>query len=162
LSFVSFVFKVFLLEIKEGMTNQTNSRIPLLPEPRHPIPPAPVHPLAALATIVLDNVFGVVELVDPLTIIVTSLTVGALCTVTTMLVQHYLAKDEWGPSLAKGLVMGIIAGVPFQVTGTAVGIPLLAWAGLHEWVRTPAPLEPPDKLPPSDEIVDAEVRDIKE
>ena len=48
---------------------------------------------------------------------------------TTMLVQRYLAKDSWGASVAKGLVMGIIAGVPFQVTGTAVGIPLLAWAG---------------------------------
>ena len=144
------------------MTNQTNSQGPLVPETRHPIPPAPVHPLAALVTVVLDNVFGVIELVDPLTIILTSLTVGVLGTVTTMFVQRYLAKDSWGASVAKGLVMGIIAGVPFQVTGTAIGIPLLAWAGLHEWVRTPALKETPEKLPPSDEIVDAEVRDIKD
>ena len=144
------------------MTNQTNSQVPMLTDPRHPIPPAPVHPLAALATIVLDNVFGVIELVDPFTIILTSVSVGVLGTVTTMLVQRYLAKDSWGASIAKGLVMGIIAGVPFQVTGTAVGIPLLAWAGLHEWVRTPALKEPPEKLPPSDEIVDAEVKDIKD
>ena len=128
---------------------------------RHPIPPAPVHPLAALATIVLDNVFGVIELFDPFTIILTSVSVGVLGAVTTMFVQRYLAKDSWGASIAKGLVMGIIAGVPFQVTGTAVGIPLLAWAGLHEWVRTPAPKGPPDKLSPSDEIVDAEVKDVK-
>jgi hypothetical protein len=47
------------------------------------------------------------------------------------------------------------------VTGTAVGIPLLAWAGLHEWVRLPASPEAPEKPPASDEIVDAEVRDIK-
>jgi hypothetical protein len=142
------------------MTNQMKSGLPLLPDPRRPIPPAPIHPLAALATIVLDNVFGVVELVDPLAIIFTSLGVGMLGTVTTMLVQRYLAKDSWGASVAKGLVMGIIAGVPFQVTGTAVGIPLLAWAGLHEWVRSPAPKEPPQNLPPSDEILDAEVRDV--
>jgi hypothetical protein len=128
---------------------------------RHPIPPAPVHPLAALATIVLDNVFGVIELVDPLTILLTSLTVGVVCTVATSLVQRYLAKDEWGPAIAKGLVMGIVAGVPFQVTGTVVGVPLLAWAGLHQWVKTPAPKTPPDKLPPSDEIIDAEAKDIK-
>jgi len=134
----------------------------MLTDPRHPIPPAPVHPLAALATIVLDNVFGVIELVDPFTIILTSVSVGVLGTVTTMLVQRYLAKDSWGASIAKGLVMGIIAGVPFQVTGTAVGIPLLAWAGLHEWVRTPALKETSEKLPPSDEIVDAEVKDIKD
>ena len=96
----------------------------------HPIPPAPIHPLAALATLVLDNVFGVFELVDPLAIILTSVSVGVLGTVTTMLVQHYLAKDSWGASVAKGLVMGIIAGVPFQVAATAIVIPLLAWAGL--------------------------------
>jgi hypothetical protein len=148
------------------MTNQTNSQVPMLPNLRRPIPPAPVHPLAALATIVLDNVFGVIELVDPLTIILTSVTVGVVCTVTTTLVQRYLAKDEWGASVAKGLVMGIIAGVPFQVTGTAVGIPLLAWAGLHEWVRLPAskvaPVNPPASPAASDEIIDAEVKDVQD
>jgi len=144
------------------MTNQTNSQVPILSEPRHPIPPAPVHPLAALATIVLDNVFGVIELVDPLTIILTSLTVGVLGTVTTMLVQRYLAKDSWGAAVAKGLVMGIIAGVPFQVTGTAVGLPLLAWAGLHEWVKLPPTNGTPVKPPASDEIIDAEVRDVND
>ena len=144
------------------MTNPTSSQGPIVPDFRHPIPPAPVHPLAALATIVLDNVFGVIELVDPLTIILTSLTVGVIGTVTTMLVQRYLAKDSWGASIAKGLVMGIVAGVPFQVTGTAVGIPLLAWAGLHEWVKTPAPKEPPQHLPPSDEILEGQFRDVKD
>jgi hypothetical protein len=78
-----------------------------------------------------------------------------------MLIQHYLAKDEWGPSIAKGLVMGILAGVPFQVTGTAVGIPLLAWAGLHEWVKLPGLKGQPPQTPPSDEIVDAEVKEVK-
>ena len=142
------------------MTNQTDSQVPMLPEPRHPIPPAPIHPLAALATLVLDNVFGVFEIVDPLALILTSVSVGVLGTVTTMFVQRYLAKDSWGASVAKGLVMGIIAGVPFQVTGTAVGIPLLAWAGLHEWVKLTPPKNKPEQLPPSDDIVDAEVKDI--
>ncbi len=131
-------------------------------EPRRPIPPAPVHPLAALTTVVLDNVFGAVELVDPLAIILTSLTVGVLGTVSTMLVQRYLAKDSWGASIAKGLVMGIIAGVPYSVTGSAVGIPLLAWAGLHEWVRLPGPKGKADQPPaPEDEIVEAEIKEVK-
>ena len=130
-------------------------------ELRRPVPPAPIHPLAALATIVLDNVFGVFELVDPLALILTSVSVGVIGTVTTMFVQRYLAKDSWGVSIAKGLVMGIIAGVPFQVTGTAVGIPLLAWAGLHEWIKLPLTKGQPPQLPPSDEIVDAEVKDVK-
>ena len=143
------------------MTDQMNSRTPLLPEPRHPIPPAPIHPLAALATIVLDNVFGVVELVDPLALIFTSIGVGALGTVTTMLVQRYLAKDSWGASVAKGLVMGIIAGVPFQVSGTAVGAILLGWAGASQWIKLPTSKGKPEQLPASDEVVDAEVRDVE-
>jgi hypothetical protein len=143
------------------MINQTNSQVPMLPEPRHPIPPAPIHPLAALATIVLDNVFGVFELVDPLALVFTSIGVGVLGTVTTMLVQRYLAKDSWGVSVAKGLVMGIIAGVPFQVTGTAVGAILLGWAGASQWITLPAPKDKPEPLPTSDDIVDAEVRDVK-
>src|SRR5512137_962927 len=106
-------------------------------QPRRSIPPAPVHPLAALATIVLDNIFGVIEILDPLAMLMTSLGVGVIGALTTTLVQRYLAKDGWGASIAKGMVMGILAGVPFQVTGTAVGIPLLAWAGIHELVKLP-------------------------
>lgn len=130
-------------------------------EPRRPIPPAPIHPMAALATIVLDNVFGVLEIVDPLLLALTSVGVGTVGAVTTLFVQRYLAKDGWGASIAKGLVMGIIAGVPFQVTGTAVGIPLLAWAGLHEWVKLPGAKDKPKLPSESDEIVDADVREIK-
>ncbi len=126
-------------------------------EIRRPIPPSPIHPLAALATIVLDNVFGVFEIVDPLALLVTSFVVGTLGTVTTMLVQHYLAKEDWGPSVAKGLVLGILAGVPFQVVGTVVGVPLLAWAGLHEWIRLPKPENKPE-LPPEEEIIEAEIK----
>jgi hypothetical protein len=125
-------------------------------EHRRPFPPAPIHPLAALATIVLDNVFGVFEFIDPLALVLTSVTVGVVGTVTTMLVQRYLAKDGWGVSVAKGLVMGILAGIPYQVTGTAVGIPLLAWAGLHEWVKLPSPKDKP--AGDDQEIIDAEVK----
>jgi hypothetical protein len=142
------------------MTEQNNPQKPLLPAPRHPVPPAPIHPMSALATLVLDNIFGVIEIVDPVALVLTSLGVGVLGGVTTMFVQRYLARDSWGASIAKGLVMGIVAGVPYQVAGTAVGIPLLAWAGLHEWIKLPS-LKKPTELPPEDEIVEAEVKDVK-
>jgi hypothetical protein len=138
--------------------NKMSEIIPSAPR-RISIPPAPIHPLAALTTIVLDNVFGIFELVDPLALIFTSITVGVLGTAATTMIQHYLAKDEWGPSLAKGLVMGIIAGVPFQVTGTAVGAILLGWAGASQWIKLPGPKIKPEDLSASDEIVDAEVKD---
>ena len=126
------------------MTNQIEPKQPRLTINRSPIPASPVHPLAALATILLDNVFGAVEIVDPLLVLLTGLTVGAINTVTVAMIQRYLAKEEWGASIAKGLVMGIIAGVPFSVSGTAAGGLLLAWAGLHQWVQLPASTGKPD------------------
>ena len=128
-------------------------------EQRHPIPPAPIHPMAAMVTVVLDNFFGVFEILDPFLILVSSSLVTVIGTASTTLVQRYLAKDEWGTAIAKGLAMGIIAGVPFPVTGTAVGLPLLAWAGLHEWVKLPAPNNQPDSVDQGiddSEIIDAE------
>jgi hypothetical protein len=107
-------------------------------EVRHPIPSPPIHPLAALITVVLDNVFGVVEIVTPVFIVLTSLGLFAVGAVATTFIQRFLARESWGISLAKGLAMGIIAGVPFPVTGTVFGAPLLVWAGLHRWVKRPA------------------------
>jgi hypothetical protein len=126
-------------------------------------PPAPIHPLAALSTILLDNVFGVFEIVDPFAIVITSISVGALAMTATMLVQRYLAKEEWGTAVAKGFVMGIIAGVPFPVAGTAIGVPLLAWAGLHEWMNLPGPKKPDggnDLANDDQNVIDGEVKDV--
>jgi len=139
------------------MTNDIEPSQPTAVEVRRPIPPAPIHPLAALATIVLDNVFGVFEFADPLALLLTSAVVGVLGTVTTMMIQRHLSKDTWGAAVAKGLVMGIFAGVPFQVTGTAIGIPRLAWAGLHELIKLPLlKNKPREQLPPVEDIIEVE------
>jgi hypothetical protein len=106
-------------------------------EDRHLAPP-PIHPLAALATLVLDGFFLVFEIFDPFILLFTSLGLGFLGLITTTLVQHYVAKEEWGPSVAKGFVMGIVAGVPYAVAGTVVGVPLLVWAGVSQWVKLPS------------------------
>ncbi len=112
-------------------------------EHRSPVPPPPVHPLAALATIALDSIFGILEIFDPLLLLLTSLTVGFVGFITSTMVQRFVSKEEWGPSIAKGLVLGILAGAPFPVTGTAIGVPLLAWAGLHQWIKLPPRKEKP-------------------
>lgn len=126
-------------------------------EPERPNQLAPVHPLAALTTIVLDSVFGWIEIVDPFALLLTSFMVGGIGFVTTLFVQRYLAKDEWGPSVAKGLVMGVLAGVPFPVTGTAVGAILLGWAGVNKWIRLPARNKQQELQP--GEIVDVKAKE---
>jgi hypothetical protein len=95
-------------------------------QPRGIVPAAPVHPLAAFATIVLDGIFFMVEVVNPFI----AIGIGVLGFTATTLVQRFVAGDSWGAAIAKGMVLGIVAGVPFPVAGTAVGLPLLAWAGL--------------------------------
>ncbi len=107
-------------------------------ERRSAVPAPPIHPLAALATIALDGFFTVFEVLDPLMLLFISAGIGFLGFGATTLVQHYLAKDDWGPSVAKGFAMGIFAGVPYPVAGTIIGAPLLIWAGVHRWVKLPA------------------------
>ncbi len=61
-----------------------------------------------------------------------SLVLGLLDFAAVALVQHYLAGEVWGKAATQGLVMGIIAGLPYPVFGTIVGVPLAAWAGIRE------------------------------
>src|SRR5690348_1446993 len=97
----------------------------------------PIHPMAAFATIILDGFFSVFEVLDPLLLFFISAFIGILGFSATTLVQRFLAKDSWGAAIAKGVVMGIVAGVPYPITGTLIGTPLLVWAGLHEWIKLP-------------------------
>jgi len=109
----------------------------LAPQPPEP-PQPPLHILAALATVALDWIWFLIEL--PATISVAflpsllplSLGLGGLSFAAVTLVQHFLAGEAWGKAVTKGLVMGIIAGVPYPVFGTIVGVPLAAWAGIRE------------------------------
>jgi hypothetical protein len=102
------------------------------------IPDAPIHPLGALVTVILDWVWFLIELPSTIsvaflpTIIPLSIVLGLLCLASVSLIQIFVAKDEWGASIAKGLVMGIAAGVPYPVVGNVVGIPLLLWSGIYQ------------------------------
>jgi len=116
-----------------------------LPEKvRNVIPESPVHPLSSFVTIVIDGLWGILQIEATLSVVLLPTLVpmiaisGLTCALTVALVQHYVDKDSWGASVAKGLVLGVAAGVPYPVTGTALGGTLLGWAGLHEvenWIR---------------------------
>ncbi len=108
------------------------------PGPSPSAPPPPLHILSALATIALDWIWFGIELPATLSLaflpslIPLTLGLGLLNMAAVTLVQHFLADEAWGKALAKGLVMGIVAGVPYPVFGTVVGVPLATWAGIRE------------------------------
>src|SRR5689334_19196890 len=97
----------------------------------------PLHPLAAFTIIALDGIFGTVEILDPFALLFTSIGVGILGFLSTTFTQRFLAKEGLGESMAKGIVMGILAGVPYPIVGTAIGAPLLVWAGVHRLFKSP-------------------------
>lgn len=119
-------------------------------------PAPPVHPLAAFVTVALDGLWFSVEV--PVTAtgagVVAVLPLGAgcltLCWVAVTLVQRHVQGDPWGAAISKGLVMGVAAGVPYPVIGTALGVPLLAWAGVrsvHSWLSGVGPRQVIDQEP---------------
>jgi hypothetical protein len=101
------------------------------------IPEPPVHPLSALTTIALDLIWTAIEIPVTLSVVGLSallplcLALGLICSVAVSHIQRFVARDAWGASVAKGFVMGIFAGVPYPVMGTAIGILLAGWAGLY-------------------------------
>jgi len=91
-----------------------------------------------LVTIALDWVWFFVEGIETISgfglaaLLPTIMVLGVLNFATVALVQHFIAGEKWGSSIAKGMVFGIIAGVPYPVVGTIIGTPLLIWAGVHQ------------------------------
>lgn len=130
--------------------NTDVNQSPLIPEvlpPDSPVPSArptdvppppgraPFHPLVATLLIVIDNLWNFADfaIIDWfLTIPLSFLTVFA----PTLWIQRHRQGDSWGKALLKALFLGLVAAVPFSVTGTPVGLALLAWAGWkHPWKK---------------------------
>ena len=104
--------------------------------PGSPAPPAgtPVHPLAAGLLVAVDNLWNLADWA----VITWWVTVplGFLSVfVPTVWVQRRLRRDGWSAALAKALDLGLVAAIPTSLTGTPVGMALLAWAGVDRWRR---------------------------
>jgi hypothetical protein len=85
----------------------------------------------------MDNLVGALEVADPFLLVISCVSVGLLTTFVVTTIQQQTARDSFGEALSKGLVMGVIAGVPFSVAGTAVGFTLLGWSGLNRLLKAP-------------------------
>jgi len=105
--------------------------------PAHEPPPlggksgqVPFHPSAAALLVVVDNLWALEDwliLTWILTIPLSFLSVA----VPTYWLQRRFRQDTRRIALLKALFFGVVAAVPTSVTGTPIGLALLAWAGVR-------------------------------
>ena len=107
----------------------------LPPEPPRAVPPAapadgpPIHALSALILVAVDSLWAVFDWAPPLWIVAIPFCFFAVF-VPTFLIQKHLRKDTNGQALTFATVLAVLAAIPTLVTGTPVGLALLAWTGL--------------------------------
>jgi hypothetical protein len=94
--------------------------------------PAPFHPAASAILIAVDNLWALEEFLVfdwILTIPLSFITVFG----PTYWIQRRWSGDRRVVALWKALFFGVVAAVPFSVTGNPVGMTFLAWAGVRRW-----------------------------
>jgi hypothetical protein len=116
------------------MSSSPASREPL---PAHP-PDGPVHPLAAGLLVFVDNLWMLADWNAVTWFLTIPLSFFSVSVITAG-IQRFLHRDSWGKSLGKGLLLGVLAGVPTSITGTPVGLALLTWAGIMRAKGASAP-----------------------
>jgi hypothetical protein len=101
------------------------------PAPEHQSADAgpPIHALSALIMVAVDNLWNLADWA----VISWAITVP-LSFVTVFfpvfLLQKTLKKDRTSKALAFAFLLGGLAAIPTSITGTPVGLGLLAWSGL--------------------------------
>ena len=89
----------------------------------------PIHALSALILVAVDSLWAVFDFLPALWIIAIPLCFLAVF-VPCFLIQKYLKHDSNGRAFALATLLGVLAAIPTPVTGTSIGIGVLAWSGL--------------------------------
>lgn len=96
----------------------------------------PIHPLSALLLLVFDNLWTVPEFIVMNWTVTLPLSFISVF-VPTFVIQNTLKKDGFGRALAYALLLGVLAAVPTSLTGTPVGLAILAWTGISKLMGRP-------------------------
>lgn len=103
--------------------------------PRAETPPdarplTPFHPAAAALLIFFDNLWNFEEWFI-LTWIFTVPLAFISVFIPTLILQRMSRRDPWLTAFGKAFFLGMVAAIPTSLTGTPVGMALLAWAGIE-------------------------------
>jgi hypothetical protein len=89
----------------------------------------PIHALSALILVAVDSLWAVFDWAPPIWPVAIP-----FCFVTvfmpTFLIQKFLRKDSNGRALTFATILAVLAAIPTPITGTPIGLALLAWTGL--------------------------------
>ena len=89
----------------------------------------PIHALSALILVAVDSLWAIFDWVPPVWIVAIPGCFAAVF-IPTYLIQRHLKNDSKGRALAFATVLAVLAAIPTFITGTPVGLGLLAWTGL--------------------------------
>jgi hypothetical protein len=90
---------------------------------------APIHALSALILVAVDSLWAIFDWLPPIWIVAIPACFLAVF-LPTYLIQKHLKKDHTGRALTFAMLLGVLAAIPTPITGTPVGVGLLAWTGL--------------------------------
>ena len=116
--------------------------LPPLPQPPvQPVAPAegpPIHSLSALILVAVDSLWAIFDWVPPVWIVAIPACFAAVF-VPTYLIQRHLRNDSKGRALTFATILAVLAAIPTPITGTPVGLGLLAWTGLGKLLSKSPP-----------------------
>ncbi len=96
----------------------------------------PIHALSALVLVAVDSLWAIFDFVPPVWIVAIPLCFLAVF-VPAFLIQKWLKHDSNGRAFTFATLLAVLAAIPTPVTGTPVGLALLAWSGLGRFFRRP-------------------------
>jgi len=99
---------------------------------------APIHALSALLLVAVDSLWAVFDWAPPIWIVAIPFCFAAVF-VPTYLIQRNLKHDSRARALTFAMIWGVLAASPLPITGTPVGLGLLAWTGLGKLIGRPSP-----------------------
>lgn len=90
---------------------------------------APIHALSALILVAVDSLWAIFDWLPPVWPLAIPLCFLGVF-LPTLVIQKSLKHDTTGRAMAFAFILGVLAAVPTPISGTPVGIGLLAWSGL--------------------------------
>jgi hypothetical protein len=104
----------------------------LAPPPARPVAPSegpPIHSLSALILVAVDSLWIPGDFLMPVSLVAIPACFAAVF-IPTYLIQRNLKNDSKARALTFATVLAVLAAIPTPITGTPVGLGLLAWTGL--------------------------------